>query len=84
MASLDSGGQIEFLIPVSGDDYLDLVNTMLHIQGKVTRADRGDLDLPNPWVLGKSTATDTLQTFSTGFRWDPVRQELPQPVHLDL
>ena len=45
MASLDSGGPIEFLIPGSGDDYLDLANTMLHVLVKVTRADGGDLDL---------------------------------------
>ena len=32
MASLDSGGPIEFLIPGSGDDYLDLANTMLQLQ----------------------------------------------------
>ena len=31
LASLDSGGPIEFLIPGSGDDYLDLANTMLHV-----------------------------------------------------
>ena len=34
MASLDSGGPIEFLIPGSGGDYLDLANTMLHVQVK--------------------------------------------------
>ena len=39
------GGPIEFLIPGSGDDYLDLPNTMLHVQAKVTRADGADLDL---------------------------------------
>ena len=48
MASLDSGGPIEFLIPGSGDDYLDLANTMLHVQVKVTRADGDDLDLADP------------------------------------
>ena len=31
MASLDSGGPTEFLIPGSGDDYLDIANTMLHV-----------------------------------------------------
>ena len=48
MASLDSGGPIEFLIPGSGDDYLDLANTMLHVQVKVTRANGDDLDLADP------------------------------------
>ena len=36
-ASLDSGGPIEFFIPGSGDDYIDLANTMLHVQVKVTQ-----------------------------------------------
>ena len=48
MASLDPGGPIEFLIPGSGDDYLDLANTMLHVQVKVTRANGDDLDLADP------------------------------------
>ena len=48
MASLVSGGPIEFLIPGSGDDYLDLANTMLHVQVKVTRADGDDLLLALP------------------------------------
>ena len=47
-ASLDSGGPIEFLIPGSGDDYLDLANTMLHVQAKVTRANGHDLDAAEP------------------------------------
>ena len=48
MASLDSGGPIEFLIPGSGDDYIDLANTMLHVQVKVTRANGDDLLLALP------------------------------------
>ncbi|KAI0238686.1 hypothetical protein LSAT2_010570, partial [Lamellibrachia satsuma] len=48
MASLDSDGPVEFLIPGSGDDYLDLANTMLHVQVKVTRANGDDLDLADP------------------------------------
>ena len=48
LASLDSGGPIEFLIPRSGDDYLDLANTMPHVQVKVTRADGDDLLLALP------------------------------------
>ena len=48
MASLDSGGPLEFLIPGLGDDYLDLTNAMLHVQAKVTRANEDDLDLADP------------------------------------
>ena len=48
MASLDSGGPIELLMPGSGDDYLNLANTMLHVQAKVTRADGAALDLADP------------------------------------
>ena len=48
MASLDSGGPIEFLIPGPGDDYLDIANTMLHVQVKVTRADGNDIDAAEP------------------------------------
>ena len=48
MASLDSGGPIEFLILGSGDDYLDFANTMLHVQVKVTRANGDYLDLADP------------------------------------
>ena len=48
MASLDSGGPIEFLTSGSGDDYLDLANTMLHVQAKVTRANGDDLNLADP------------------------------------
>ena len=47
-ASLDSGGPIEFFIPGSGDDYIDLANTMLHLQVKVTRADGSPLDAGDP------------------------------------
>ena len=48
MASLDSGGPIEFFIPGSGDDYIDLANTMLHLQVKVTRADGNPIDAGEP------------------------------------
>ncbi len=48
MASLDSGGPIEFLISGSGDDYLDLANTMLYVQVKVARANGDDLDMVDP------------------------------------
>ena len=48
MASLDSSGPMEFLITGSGNDYLDLANTKLHVQVKVTRANGDDLDLADP------------------------------------
>ena len=48
MASLDSGGLIEFSILGLGDDYLDLANTMLHVEANVTRADGAALDLADP------------------------------------
>ena len=48
MASLDSGGPIEFFIPGSGEDYLDLANTMLQVQAKVTRANGNNLDAAEP------------------------------------
>ncbi|KAI0209956.1 hypothetical protein LSAT2_005325 [Lamellibrachia satsuma] len=48
MASLDSGGPIEFFIPGSGDDYMDLANTMLHLQVKVTRANGNPIDAGEP------------------------------------
>ena len=75
-AFLDSGGPIEFLIPGSGDDYLDLANTMLHVQVKVTRANGEDLDLADPvgpvnnWLHSLFSQVDvylngTLVTFST-------------------
>ena len=48
IASLASGGPIEFLIPGSGDDYLDFTNALVHVQAKVNRADGGDLDLVDP------------------------------------
>ena len=47
-ASLDSGGPIEFFIPGSGDDYMDLANTMLHLQVKVTRANGNPIDAGEP------------------------------------
>ena len=47
-ASLDSGGTIEFLLPGSGDVYMDLTNTYLFVRAKVTKADGSDLDTDNP------------------------------------
>ena len=44
MASLSSGGPIEFSLTESGDDYLDLVNTYLVVRAKVVNGDGNDLD----------------------------------------
>ena len=44
MASLNSGGPIEFLLSESGDDYLDLVNTYLAVRAKVVNGDGSNLD----------------------------------------
>ena len=46
-ASLDSGGPIELLLPGSGDAYMDLANTYLFVQAKVTKPDVSDLDTDN-------------------------------------
>ena len=75
-ASLDSGGPIEFFIPGSGDDYIDLANTMIHVQVKVTQPNGADLDAAAPvgpvnnWLLSLFSQVDvflngTLVTQST-------------------
>ena len=46
-ASLDSGGPIEFLLPRSGDAYVDLANTYLFVRANVTKPDGSDLDTDN-------------------------------------
>ena len=43
-ASLNSGGPIEFLIPGTGDEYLDFANIYLIVKTKVTSAAGADLD----------------------------------------
>ena len=43
LTSLDSGGPIEFVIPGTGDAYLDLANTYLLIRAKVVRGVGTDL-----------------------------------------
>ena len=72
----DSGGPIVFLLPGSGDDYLDLANTYLHMQAKVTRGEGSELDVNDPvgpmnnWLLSMFSQVDvylngTLVTSST-------------------
>ena len=56
LTSLDSGGPIEFILPGTGDAYLDLANTYLLIRAKVVRGIGTDLadDTPvgpvNNWL----------------------------------
>ena len=37
MTSLDSGGPIEFVVPGTGDAYIDLANTYLFVRAKIIR-----------------------------------------------
>ena len=48
VASIGTGGPIEFLLPGSGDHYLDLANTYLFVKARVVRGDGGNLppDVP--------------------------------------
>ena len=43
VASIGTGGPIEFLLPGSGDRYLDLANTYLFVKARVVRGDGGNL-----------------------------------------
>ena len=43
MATLTDSGPIEFIVKGS-DDYLDLTNSYLHVQAKITKADGSPLD----------------------------------------
>ena len=49
VASIGSGAPIEFLLPGSGDDYLDVANTYLLVRARVTKANGNDID-PNTAV----------------------------------
>ena len=48
LTSLESGGPIEFVIPGTGDAYLDLANTYLLIRAKVVRGVGTDLAADTP------------------------------------
>ena len=56
MTSLDSGGPIEFVVPGTGDAYIDLANTYLFVRAKIIRGVRTNLadDTPvapvNNWL----------------------------------
>ena len=43
VSSLTDNGPIEFNIPGSGEDYIDLTNTFLHLSVKITGADRANI-----------------------------------------
>ena len=76
VASIGTGGPIEFLLPGSGDHYLDLANTYLFVKAHVVRGDGGNLppDAPvgpvNNWMHSLFSQVDvslngTLVTPST-------------------
>jgi hypothetical protein len=44
VASLNNTNVIEFAVPGSSEDYLDLASTYLHVQAKLTNADGSDTD----------------------------------------
>ena len=43
ISSLTDGAPIEFDVTASGDDYMDLTNSFLHVRAKISRADGTDL-----------------------------------------
>ena len=44
VAALNNTNVIEFTVPGSSEDYLDLTSTYLHVQAKLTNADGSDTD----------------------------------------
>ena len=62
IASLDSGGPIEFVLPGSVDASLDPANSYLFERAKVIQADGMNIDASEP--VGPVN-NDTLVTFST-------------------
>ncbi|KAK2180984.1 hypothetical protein NP493_417g02026 [Ridgeia piscesae] len=44
IASITAGGPIEFLIPGSGDDYLDVANTYLFVIARITQANANNIE----------------------------------------
>ena len=76
IASIGTGGPIEFLLPGSGDDYLDLANTYLFVRARVLTGDGGRLSVAAPvgpvnnWMHSLFSQVDvslngTLVTLST-------------------
>ena len=39
ISSLSNGAPIEFDVSSSGDDYIDLTNSLLHVRAKIIKAD---------------------------------------------
>ena len=48
LTSLDSGGPIEFILPGTGDAYLDLANTYLHVRAKIVNGNGTDIGADTP------------------------------------
>ena len=48
IASITDGGPIEFYIPGSGDEYIDLAQTQLYVRAKITNADGTNLAAEAP------------------------------------
>ena len=44
LTALDAGGPIEFLIPGSGDDYLDLSSVRLYVRARVVKGNGTDVE----------------------------------------
>lgn len=44
LASLTENGPIEFVVKGGGEEYVDLANTLIHLQAKILKPDGGDLD----------------------------------------
>ena len=44
LATITQNGPIEYVIKGTGEDYLDLTNSYLHVQAKITKPDGTDLD----------------------------------------
>ena len=48
ISTISDGGPIEFFIPGSGEEYLDLNQTQLYVRAKVTKGDGSDLAADDP------------------------------------
>ena len=48
LTTVGDGSPIEFDISGTGEDYIDLGNTMLYVQAKITKQDGTDLDANDP------------------------------------
>jgi len=50
LTRVGDGSPIEFDISGTGEDYIDLANTMLYVQAKITKQDGTNLDATIPSV----------------------------------